>query len=84
MFFQCTELVTAFGQQIIDALVAYLKNPAKLCTTLGICSSAEKRSTSPYVIKTLVTIQTLDSMLSTIQSVIKELLQFSQKIITRD
>jgi len=41
IFFQCTEAVTLYGREMIDALVKYLADPSQLCSLIGLCNSTQ-------------------------------------------
>lgn len=38
VFFQCSEAVSTYGKELIDAAVKYLADPSQLCSLLGLCN----------------------------------------------
>ena len=39
----CSTVVAAYGQQAIDMLVQYLADPSQLCSSVGLCTEAERK-----------------------------------------
>ena len=53
----CSELVTAYGQQVMDTIVNYLKDPTVLCKQIGLCGSRKPSKAALVFLKNAPKVQ---------------------------